>query len=105
LQSKAVDLLNPEIANMPSTRGTIPSEWKTDLRKTAGETIRKHIQQTKIRPEVYDIFDITPARLTLEKLRSTHLSVQNSWRVMPMVYFSEFLHWLDRRDDPWSAGE
>jgi hypothetical protein len=105
LQSKAVNLLDPEIANMPSTRGTIPLEWKTDLRKTAGETIRKFIQQTKIRPEVYDVFDIMPARLTFEKIRSTHFSAQNSWRIMPMVYFSEFLNWLDRRDDPWSAGE
>ncbi len=101
LQTRAIRFLDPEIGAMPSTRGSVPREWKTDLRQTVNETIRKKIRRTRIRPEVYDMYDANRARLAIDSVRSTILSVHNSWRIMPMICFSEFLNWLERRDDPW----
>jgi len=78
---------------------------KKDLRPTAHLTIRKLIKASKIRPEAFDMFNVSRTRLAFDCFRSTRLSPHNSWRVMPMIWFSEFLNWMDRRDDPWTSEE
>lgn len=102
-QQEAMRLLDPALAEIPSTRRGLPDGLKRDWRRRANAFSRYWIRHTRLRDEAFDLLGMSRADLALRRLLALGRTERIAWAFAPLARFSRCLDWLDSRDDPFGS--
>jgi len=96
--------LNPEVVDIPSTKGEVGIEYTIDRAKEANMRMLLFSKNIKLRQDVKDIFPGLRSRIAAFKLASffgiSRITSRMTWRMRPLHRMSSFFDWLEDSEQP-----